>query len=239
MINTKQRWFLLGLFFVYNGVQAMGLRSFVALPVEKHGAVVRVSYESNQSTNIDSITPSAAYGLDAKQTLLFGLPYQVSPSISNANKDISILYRNIVSQQDSNNKTKRFALLAGAVLPTVSNRDKALQAGFVYTLFNKRNEFDVDLLYQAGQQTRLDAARFDASWQHRLLPIVRPDWGITTELNSVLELNGRWQENNSTTYQVTTGVQWIHQKLVLESGLAFDINNNKETRFIVSARFHL
>ena len=51
-------------------VQAMGLRSFVALPVDKDGKVVRIQYQRNADTHTDVLVTNAAYGLNGKQTLL-------------------------------------------------------------------------------------------------------------------------------------------------------------------------
>jgi hypothetical protein len=63
-----------------------------------------------------------------------------------------------------------------------------------------------------GLSERKDRGRYDVSWQYRLAPAKRPDWGIASEINSVLEINGRWQENNSPTHQLTAGEQWLTQK---------------------------
>lgn len=62
--------------------------------------------------------------------------------------------------------------------------------------------------------------------------------GFSQEINSVLELNGRYKEGNKITHQVTTGLQLINKDWVLKGGGAKDINNNKELRYIVSVRFH-
>jgi len=94
------------------------------------------------------------------------------------------------------------------------------------------------VLYQAGLDQRKDSGRYDLSWQYRLAPAVYPDWGIATEWNSVLEFNGRWQENIKITHQVTAGLQWIHPSWVLEGGIVKDINNNHETHILISTRIH-
>lgn len=221
-----------------SSLYGMGLRSFVALPVEKDGTVVRFLYEHAKDVNTDELTTSLAYGLSSNQTLLLGIPYRLSPSGANRQGDVSLLYRHIVLQNDNFWGTTRFALLGGAVIPTKSERDSAAQAGFVYTYFKDRNEVDIDTVYQAGIDNRKDSGRYDISWQYRLSPIKRPIWGLTQELNSVLELNGRWNEGDEITHQITTGLQLINQDWVLEGGVAKDINNEKELRYILSIRFH-
>ena len=219
-------------------VNAMGLRSFVALPVEKGGAVMRISYVNAQQASTDTLDANAAYGISAKQTLLLGLPYRLSPAGSNQQGDLSLMYRHIVWQQDSLEGTNRLGLLGGAVVPTESDREAAIQAGFVFTRFRNRHELDIDALYQQGLENRIDRGRYDVSWQYRLTPETRPDWGIGQELNSVLELNGRWSEGNSITHQITLGLQWINQKLVVEGGVFKDLNNAAEIGYIASMRFH-
>lgn len=217
----------------------MGLRSFVALPVEKEGAVIRLANEHAKDADTDTLTTNAAYGISAKQTLLLGMPYRLSPAGDNRQGDISVLYRHIVWQEDRLSGTNRLGLLSGAIVPTDNDRDAAFQAGFVFTHFKNRNEIDIDALYQIGIVNRSDSGRYDISWQYRLSPTERPDWGIAQELNSILELNCRWSEGNNIVHQVTAGLQWVHQKWVVEGGIAKDIINGHELRYILSIRFHL
>lgn len=54
-----------------------------------------------------------------------------------------------------------------------------------------------------------------------------------------MELNGRWREGAEVTHQVTAGLQWIHQRYVLEAGVVQDLNGPESTQFVSSARFHL
>ena len=215
---------------------AMGLKTFVALPVEKGGAVGRFSLNSNEDS--DTFVSSGAYGLDAKKALLFSLPYRLSSSGGQRVGDISALYRQITYQKDRASGTDRLGLLVGAVIPTQSQRDSAVQTGFVFTHYKHRNEIDIDALYQMGLGSRFDSGRYDISWQYRLLPKERPDWGIVKELNSVIELNGRWQENNEITHQITVGLQQTYKKWVVEGGVTKDINNDNKLSYIVSTRFH-
>ncbi|WP_461482656.1 hypothetical protein [Porticoccus sp.] len=58
------------------------------------------------------------------------------------------------------------------------------------------------------------------------------------ELNGVLELNGRWDEVSGTIHQVTVGLQWAHQKWVIEGGVVQDLNAEKDWRYLLSMRFH-
>ncbi len=219
-------------------VNAMGLRSFVALPVEKEGTVVRFQLERARDADTDTFISNAAYGLNAKQTVLLGMPYRLSPAGNNRQGDVSLLFRQMVQQHDSHSGTRRLGLLAGVVAPTESDRDAAVQAGFVYTRFKDRHELDIDALYQLGTGKRNDSGRYDLSWQYRLTPAERPDWGIASELNSVLEFNGRWQEGNIATQQVTAGLQWVHARWVLEGGMVKDLNNANELSYLLSTRFH-
>jgi hypothetical protein len=217
---------------------SMAIRSFVALPIDQHGYVVRFSFEHLTGTDMGTFITSAAYGLAIDKALLIGIPYQVSPNDKDGFGDVSVLYRHTVLQDDFFSGTSRFALLAGAIVPTDSNRDPAVQAGFVYTFFKNRHEFDIDALYQAGIENRPDSGRYDISWQYRLLPTVYPDWGISPEFNVVTELNGRWSEGNEVTHQVTLGLQFVNSRWVIEGGVIKNLNNNEDLSVILSTRFH-
>jgi len=221
-----------------NPAHGMGLRSFVALPVESGGAVIRFLIEHANDANTDIFMASSAYGLSNYQTLLFTMPYRLSPGGENQLGDFSALYRHTLWQQDSFSGTTRLAFLGGAIIPTTDERDTALQAGLVITHFKGRHEIDIDALYQAGIDKRTDSGRYDISWQYRLSPSEHPDWGIASEWHSVVELNGRWQQGNKITQQITLGLQWVSQKWVIEGGLVSELNRDKDSRYILSTRFH-
>ncbi len=217
---------------------SMGLRSFVALPVEKGGQILRLQMERNDDSDVNTAIASLAYGLSGKQTLMFGLPYQVSPGGSDQLGDLSALYRHIVWQVDAPGRTSRLGLLAGAVIPTESGRDGAIQAGAVATFYRGRYAWDLDVLYQSGRADRPDAGRYDISWQYRLTPAEYPDWGLVPEWDVVLELGGRYSEGRSTTHQATGGLQWVHRRWVLEGGLTKDLNGPRDRRALLSFRWH-
>ncbi len=217
---------------------SMGLRSFVALPVEKGGQILRLQMERNDDSDVNTAIASLAYGLSGKQTLMFGLPYQVSPGGSDQLGDLSALYRHIVWQVDAPGRTSRLGLLGGAVIPTESGRDGAIQAGAVATFYRGRYAWDLDVLYQSGRADRPDAGRYDISWQYRLTPAEYPDWGLVPEWDVVLELGGRYSEGRSTTHQATGGLQWVHRRWVLEGGLTKDLNGPRDRRALLSFRWH-
>ena len=85
----------------------MGLRSFVALPVEKGGSVLRATVEHNSDTDFSFSTFNAAYGNGPRQTLFLGVPYRLSSGEGDRLGDVSALYRHIVSQFDTTNGTDR------------------------------------------------------------------------------------------------------------------------------------
>lgn len=230
--------FALTALLVSSTVNAMGLRSFVALPVEKGGAVVRILDETNDSSDVSVLKMSMAYGISKNQTILIGAPYRLKPSGNDPLGDVSLLYRHIFSQQDSSSKTTRLAWLGGAIVPTDSTREAAFQLGAVATLYRERYEWDFDLLYKLGLNNRPDQAQYDISWQYRLTPSEYPEWGTSSEWDVVTELNGRWSEGASMTHQATLGLQWIHQQWVLEAGFFKDLNNNKDSHYLISTRFH-
>lgn len=219
-------------------LQAMGLRSFVALPVDKGGTVLRAQFERNTDADTETATVNIAYGISSRQALLLGLPYRLSPAGSDRLGGLGVLYRHTVWQDDFFEGTHRVGLLAGFVAPTDSDRDGAIQAGFVSTLYRGRHEWDIDALYRAGLDDRPDSGRYDVSWQYRLSPAQYPTWGTGNELNGVLEIGGRWTEGNETVHQATVGMQWIQSRWVLEGGIFQDLNGPEDTNFLVSTRFH-
>ena len=225
------------LFITYQS-QAMGLRSFVALPINTGGGVIRFLNDYNFDTNTDIFVSAAAYGLSPTQSLFFALPSRLNPSDANRFGDFSALYRHTIMQNDTANGTNRLALLGGFIIPTNSNRDAATQAGFVFTRFHNRYEIDVDALYQKGLDNRLDSGRYDISWQYRINPNVLPDWGIGNQVFTVLELNGRWQQGNKTSQQLTAGLTWAKAKYVIEGGFVKELNHNEDMHFVLSTRFH-
>ena len=216
----------------------MGLRSFVALPVNQGGLVLRFQYFNNIDADHDVAFANAAWGLSGKDTLLLGLPYRVSPSGVDRLGDFSLLYRRILWQQDSKFNTTRFALLAGTVLASDSERDGALQLGWVATFYRDRNSLDIDALFRSGLGSRRDDGRYDVSWQYRLAPTQYPEWGFPKEWYSVLELNGRWREGDSIDHQLTAGFQRVQHNWVLEGGIIQTINNEHETQLFISTRHH-
>ena len=217
---------------------AMGLRSFVALPVEKGGQVLRVQLLRNFDADIDRAIASLAWGISGRSTLLFGLPYRLSPGGSDQLGNLSVLYRHTVWQVDAPGTTSRLAWLGGIVIPTDGNRDAAVQAGAVATFYRGRYEWDLDVLYQAGQGDRPDSGRYDISWQYRLTPTEFPEWGLSSEWDLVLELGGRYRQGRSTVHQATSGLQWIHPRWVLEAGITRDLNGPEDTTALLSARWH-
>lgn len=217
---------------------AMGLRSFVALPIEEGGHVARLIAESNKEQSTDYLKANYAYGISSKQTLLLGLPYRLSPSGSDETGNLSALYRHIIWQDDKKDSTTRVGLLGGVILPTKKERDGSIQAGAVATFYKNRYEFDANILYRQGLGNEKNSGRYDLSWQYRLIPVKYPQWGVLSEWDVVFELNGRYLEGNSTTHQLTTGLQWIHKQWVLEGGVFKDMNNEHNTGFLLSTRFH-
>jgi len=85
---------------------------------------------------------------------------------------------------------------------------------------------------------RPDSARYDIFWKYRLLPGRRSILGLTPEVNTVRELNGRWRGDSETVQQLTDGLQWIHSQLVIEGGVVRDASNGDETIYLLDKRLH-
>ena len=221
-----------------NVAEAMGLRSFVALPINKGGVVLRQQFLSSPQADTRSAISNIAWGLTGRDSLLFGLPFRLSPAGPDRTGDLSFLYRRTLWQLDQSHATSRVALLAGGVLASDDQRDNAVQLGLVATFYRDRNSYDIDALFRRGTGSRPDDGQYDISWQYRLSPSEYPEWGFATEWFSVLELNGRWQQGRSIDHQLTAGLQWVHHDWVLEGGVIRTINNTRQTQYLLSARFH-
>ena len=238
MKHNQPVLFVLVLALTSSEALAMGIRSFVALPLEKGGTVLRLFGERNQDTDTDILTTNLAYGISGKQTLFAALPYRLSSGDGDRTGDLSTLYRHTVIQVDDTNGTSRLALLGGAVIPTDSDRDWRLQTGAVATFFRQRYEWDLDALWIEGLGDAKDRARYDIAWQYRLSPAEYPEWGIGGEWDIDLELGGRWERGNNMVHQGTIGLQSIHKRWVLEAAVVKDFNSPNDTRYILSTRVH-
>ena len=229
---------LIALLLTAVNAQAMGLRSFVALPVDRDGTVLRVQSILDPESDTAQLETSFAYGLNARHALLAGVPYLLDQGGADRFGDVSMLYRPTVFQRDTAASTFRAALLGGFLFPTDTRRDEALQGGFVTTWFRDRHEVDFDLLYQSGTGSRVDSGRYDLSWQYRLAPAVHPDWGFQREWYSVLEIGGRWQEGRRVDHQVTVGLQYVLPRVVLEGGLTESLVGGSDPQILFSVRVH-
>jgi len=218
---------------------AMGIRTFVALPLEQGGVVYRVVDEENLNNNHNILTGEFAYGIAGNQTLLLGYPYRLSPSGANRSGDVSVLYRYTVWQEDFADGTYRFAPLVGGLIPTNGASDGGVQGGAVATFYQGRHELDVDGLWGQGFGQSPNVARYDIAYQYRLMPAQYPESGLTSQWNIDVEYNGRYKQGTHLIHQTTLGLQWVHPSWVLEGGVIQDINHPHDTQFIVSMRFHV
>ncbi len=218
--------------------RAMGLRSFVALPVDKGGFVSRLLYQSSLDTDHSALVTNLAYGINSQQTLLLGVPFLDSPGRENRFGDLNLLIRQMLWQRDQPGASRRLALLAGVLVPTQPDDVSGLQAGLVFTEYAGRHEWDLDALFVMRTGDRPNSGRYDLSWQVRLSPSRYPAWGISSQLNAVLELNGNWVDGSEFLHQATVGLQWVHPRWVLEGGLFKDINGPGELGALFSVRMH-
>ena len=218
---------------------AMGLRSFVALPLEQGGMVFRLQNFGEFNNNQNVTIANFAYGLTGKQTLLFGMPYRIAPSGPNRSGDVSALYRYTAWQEDFADGTYRLGLLGGGLIPTNHSSDGGLQGGAVATFYQGRHELDFDGLWAQGFGQSPNRAQYDVSYQYRLFPSEYPDTGLGSQWNAVIEYNGRWQQSQTLIHQATVGLQWIHATWVLECGVIQDINVLHNTQLIISTRIHI
>jgi len=221
---------LLGAGAAVSPASAMGLRAFVALPLEQGGSVVRPLLEHDRDANTTQLTTEFAYGLSATQTLMFALPYRVSGGSGRRTGDLMAFYRHQLWSADTAAGTARWSLLGGAVVDHDGHARP--QLGTVATWFRDRHEIDADLVAVGRGNGNPASGRYDLSWQYRLNPGERAWW------MSVLELGGRWQVGGTTTQQFTVGLQRIDGPWVIEGGIVHDVNNRHDTSVLLGVRYH-
>jgi len=219
---------------------SMGLRSFVALPLEEGGVVLRGQDIGNFSKNSNVAIGEVAYGLSGTQTLIMSMPYRLKPDQGGPRQgDLSAIYRQTVWKQDFHAGTNRLALLAGGLLPTNNKSDGSVQLGGVTTFYKDRQEIDIDALWIQGFGRSPNQGRYTISWQYRLWPSKYPKTGLGQNVNLVLEYNGRWRQGTHLIHQGTVGLQWILPTFVIEGGIFRDINQPHHTHWLISLRYHL
>jgi len=237
----KKRILALGLISItFSGsIFSMGIRTFVALPLEQSGMVFRLQdigrFDSDKSVAIGNF----AYGLTGKQTLFFGIPYRLTPRGKNRSGDVSALYRYTAWQKDFKDGTYRLGLLGGGLIPTNNASNGGAQGGAVTTFYQGRQELDLDALWGQGFGRSHNRARYDVAYQYRLTPSEYPESGLGPEWWVDVEYNGRWLQNQTLIHQATLGLQWVHATWVLEGAVIQDINGTHGTQFIISARIHV
>lgn len=217
----------------------MGLRSFVALPINQGGVVTRLVIDEVPTTNNDRLTTNAAYGIDGTQAVFLAVPYRLSSGSGDRLGDVSLLYRKNFWQDIDSADSSRVGFLIGGVVPTDSDRDPLASIGLVATRIDDRHEWDADILWQQGIDDALNTLRYDLSWQYRVYPHEYPEWGLSSVVNTVIEFAGRGVEGETVVQQITSGFQWVvTPRWVLEGGVTKDLNGPHDTNYLISTRFH-
>ena len=218
--------------------QAGGLRSLVALPLEPGGVVTRLQVVGSSRPDNITVAGTVLYGLTTHQTLIFNVPYRNLETGDDGFGYVTGLYRRTVYQHDEPNATRRIAVIGGLRAPTDSDLDPQISAGLVTTIYKRRSEWDIDLVWMQGLGRGGNNARYDVSWQYRLTPSEYPEWGIPSEWQSVIELGGRYAEGSEMVHQLTVGALWVHPSWVLEAGVIQDLNGPNVTSFLLGIRKH-
>ena len=221
-----------------HAAHAGGLRSLVALPLVPGGIVTRLQVMGSIRPDNRLLSATVLYGLTTHQTLIFSVPDRSLELGDDGFGYVTGLYRRTVYQHDEPNATRRIAVIGGLRVPTDSNLDPQISAGFVTTIYKRRSEWDIDLVWMEGLGRSGNNGRYDVSWQYRLTPSEYPEWGIPTEWQSVLELGGRYSEGAEMVHQLTVGALWVHPSWVLEAGVIQDLSGPDVTSFLLGIRKH-
>ncbi len=231
-------WLVALAYLLGQAAHAGGLRSLVALPLEPGGIVTRLQVVGSLSPDNKHVSGTVLYGLTTNQTLIFSVPYRDLELGDDGFGYVTGLYRRTVYQHDEPNATRRIAVIGGLRVPTDSDLDPQISAGLVTTIYRRRSEWDIDLVWMEGLGRSGNNARYDISWQYRLTPSEYPEWGTPTEWQSVVELGGRYAEGSEMVHQLTVGALWVHPSWVLEAGVIQDLNGPDVTSFLLGIRKH-
>lgn len=217
---------------------ALPIRTFVAVPLAPHDLILRALTLYHIDTDILSTNGSIAYGFGAKHAIFITYPDSLRAVSRNPSSNISALYRYLAYSNNRLDRAFRIGLLAGSVIPTTSKHHGAITTGFVSTFFKNRNQLDFDALYSSGIDNTKNSARYDISWQYRLFPNLLPEWGLPIMLNSVIEYNGRWTENQTLIHQTTIGLQLLAARWLVEAALVQNLNVDHDSMLLLSLRLH-
>ncbi len=227
----------------------LALRSFIVVPIEKNGFIWRLIGLGQNKHLPDALVNEFAYGISAKSTLFLTYPIAFPENSDTRSGNINLLWRQTVWQRDASESTFRLGILAGGRIPTSANTASLTygniipgrgggKIGLVGLIFHQRHQIDMDAVWTEGTNNSNDA-RYDVSWQYRIYPAVYPEWELGSQINTVLEYNGRWMNSQQLIHQVTAGLQWVSPHVVLEFGVTQDINGIHATRYLGAVRFHI
>lgn len=200
-------------------VHATGVRSFVALPVEDDGRVVRALAEYEDDQALSTLGLSAAYGITASDTLLFGLPLRLLPGGPDMQGPFSVLYRRTLWRRDVPEGTSRFASLIGLTVPIDGGSAAQFQVGGVYTFYRGRTQWDIDALWRPARSETPATGRFDIAWDYRLSPAEYPEWEPVGEWHLIVELTGRYAEGTRTRHRLLAAGRYTRRSWLIEFGV--------------------
>jgi hypothetical protein len=200
-------------------VLATGVRSFIALPVEQGGQVLRVLAERDDGRDLSSFNLNAAYGITSGDTLLFGLPLRWVDGGQGRDGPVSLLYRRTLWRRDQPSGTTRFASLIGVAIPVEGGGSSQVPIGAVFTHYRGRTQWDVDALWLPARGASAARGRYDIAWDYRIAPAVYPDWGQVGEWHLIAELSGRYQAGVGTRNRLLAAGRYVRRAWLLEFGV--------------------
>ncbi|MBD3610609.1 MAG: hypothetical protein HUJ30_08675, partial [Gammaproteobacteria bacterium] len=151
-MNKYQKLLGFFLFIIIVGQShAMGIRSFVAMPIDKGGSMLRMQYID--AGNMTTLMTNYAYGLTGTQTLIVGLPYQLSPQVNKGRGDINLLYRYIGWHKSDTEKMVMAALLAVVLISEQSDNSPKFVGAITYSRGLREEDFSAFWRQGTGMMT--------------------------------------------------------------------------------------
>lgn len=221
----------------------------VALTPRKGGAIFRLQYRYTdadgagmiQHVNSSNVIGTFVYGITERLAMFLTLPYanrqvdRVVPRMGRVEQahdglaDITFKLKYRFWQKDLGvGDTLRWAALGGLNIRSgdgdFSSDSYDPIIGTVFSARMGRMIFDTDLVYQMNTgrgEFRHDTLRYDVSAAYRL--VVGETRNTTYELDTVIELNGRYVADGTHELYLSPGLQFITEQWALEASIQLPV----------------
>ncbi|MBI2981910.1 MAG: hypothetical protein HYY44_06420 [Deltaproteobacteria bacterium] len=239
-------------------LEAAGINTNVALPVPKGRFILRTQTRYTRMTSDPSGTGRRLHLLEIPNVLVFGATARMAlfsilpvlyrdlnittPRRTAGLGDLAFLMRYEIYKRDWVLRTLRIALFGGLEVPSgdspFSSGSVDVPLGFVATFQSHRQEVDLDLSYKMNTEgsgvDHGDDFIYNVAYQLRVFPWYLPEEGVPNQLNTVLELNGRFTQRDEAAglslantggniLFLSPGLQYVMKRVILETSFQYPV----------------